>query len=105
HKNNDNSSLSNNIVTCILLDSKKNLWIGTAGGGINLFNRKRGTFSLFNKKKGLANDYIHGIVEDQAGDLWISSNNGLTRYQISSKKATNYDLTYGLQGLEFKQDA
>lgn len=105
HKNNDNSSLSNDIVTCILLDSKNNLWIGTAGGGINLFNRKRGTFSLLNKKKGLANDYIHGIVEDQAGDLWISSNNGLTRYQVSSARSTNYGLAYGLQGLEFKQDA
>jgi len=105
HKNNDNTSLSNNIVTCILLDSKKNLWVGTAGGGINLFNRKRGTFSLLNKKKGLANDYIHGIVEDQAGDLWISSNNGLTRYHILSAKPTNYGLAYGLQGLEFKQDA
>jgi len=105
HKNDDYTSLSNNIVTCILLDSKKNLWIGTAGGGINLFNRKRGTFSLINKKKGLANDYIHGIVEDQAGDLWISSNNGLTRYHILSAKPTNYGLAYGLQGLEFKQDA
>lgn len=105
HKDNNNSSLSNDIVTSILLDSKNNLWIGTAGGGINLFNRKLGTFSLLNKKKGLANDYIHGIIEDQAGDLWISSNNGLTRYQISTAKATNYGLAYGLQGLEYKQDA
>ncbi|WP_407427768.1 two-component regulator propeller domain-containing protein [Arcticibacter sp.] len=105
HKNGDNTSLSNDIVTCILLDSKKNLWVGTAGGGINLFNRKSGTFGLLNKKKGLANDYIHGIVEDRAGDLWISSNNGLTRYNVLSAKSTNYGLAYGLQGLEFKQDA
>lgn len=105
HKNDDNKSLSNNIITCILLDSKRNLWVGTAGGGINLFNRKNATFSLLNKKKGLANDYIHGIVEDKSGNLWISSNNGLTQYQVLSAKATNYGLAYGLQGLEFKQDA
>lgn len=105
HKNDDNTSLSNNIVTSILLDSKKNLWIGTAGGGINLFDRKKETFSLFNKNKGFANDYIHGLIEDQAGDLWISSNNGLTRYNIPSARPTNYGLAYGLQGLEFKQDA
>ncbi|MGV3704054.1 MAG: two-component regulator propeller domain-containing protein [Arcticibacter sp.] len=105
HSNEDNESLSNNIVTCFLLDSRKNLWIGTAGGGINLFNRKSGKFTLLGRKKGLASDYIHGIVEDQAGDLWISSNNGLSRYQPMTGKVTNYGLAYGLQGLEFKQDA
>lgn len=105
HRNDDNTSLSNNIVTCFLLDSKKNLWIGTAGGGINLLNRRSGRFTLLNKKKGLANDYIHSIVESQAGDLWISSNNGLSRYQRASGRVTNYGLAYGLQGLEFKQDA
>ena len=44
----------------------------------------------FSKKDGLANDMIHGILEDNAGCLWLSTNQGLTRYNPSNDQFHNY---------------
>ena len=44
HDKNTPSSLSNNSVGAMLIDSKNRLWIGTWGGGLNLYQRKTQNF-------------------------------------------------------------
>ena len=43
----DSTSLSANWVTVIKEDKKRNLWIGTWGGGLNYFNQKTDQFKRF----------------------------------------------------------
>lgn len=76
-----NVCLSNPEVRYIFQDSKSNIWLATAGGGVNKFMGEsadgNGIFKVYNKKQSMANDNITAIQEDKTGCLWISTENGL----------------------------
>ena len=54
---------------------------------------------------GLPNDVIYGIVSDGDNNLWMSSNYGISMYNLTTKKITNYNEKDGLQGNEFNRNA
>jgi len=109
HKENDTSSLTNNSVNVLFEDSKKRLWIGIDDGGLNLFIRETRSFRRYTTEDGLPDNTIIGILEDDNGDLWISSHRGLTRAKIISEgekpvvKFRNYGVQDGLQGQVFNR--
>jgi ligand-binding sensor domain-containing protein len=105
NKPDDPTSLSNNRVYCIYEDSKKRLWIGTAGGGLNLFQRDKGTFIHYMEKDGLPNDVVNAILEDSKGNLWLSTNKGLSKFNPEASTFENYDVSDGLQSNEFNHGA
>src|SRR5690606_24443662 len=72
-------SLSNNKVMAIHKDKNNNIWIATLGGGLNLFEPDKKSFTHFNINNGLPNNSIYGIVEDEYNNLWFSSNNGISK--------------------------
>jgi len=73
-------SISNNCVNSIYEDSRGTLWLGTFGGGLNKFNPTTEKFTHYRQKNGLANDVIIGILEDNENYLWMSTRNGLSRF-------------------------
>lgn len=97
----DQNSLSCNMVRMSVEDSKGNLWIATEGGGLNKLKIKTGEFTAYNRDHGLADNNIMGILIDEAGHLWLSSNNGLSKFNPSSGQIENYTTDDGLQGREF----
>lgn len=105
----DNSnSLSNNLVKSISpdpSDPEKFLWIGTAGGGLNLFNKKEGTFTHFTENDGLPNNVVYGILPDNEGNLWLSTNKGLSRFNPQTVTFRSFDIKDGLQSNEFNTGA
>lgn len=101
----DESSLSENRIMTIYEDSNNNLWIGTYGGGLNLFDRKKESFTRFNDKNRFKNSVVYGILEDDYNHLWISSDNGLLKFDIPTHQVTQYDLNDGLQSQEFSGGA
>ncbi len=96
-------SISENVVNCIFEDSKERLWVGTNGGGLNLYNREGDSFSVIRRSDGLPNDVINGILEDDEGVLWISTNHGLSRFNPEEMTFKNYDKSDGLQSNEFNR--
>ena len=82
-------------MTAIREDSQGQLWIGTLRG-LNLFDRSRGTFTVFTTKHGLPNDIIGGILEDRQGYLWLATHNGLSRFHPPTKTFRNYSEADGL---------
>lgn len=103
--NKQNSNLSNNIVFTIKGDSKGNIWVGTMGGGLNLWDARRKQFISYTVANGLSNNVINSIVEDNHGFLWISTNNGINRFDPKTRRFDNYDVNNGLQSREFVQRA
>lgn len=81
------------------------LWIGTSGGGLNLFDKRTETFIHIMEKDGLPNNVVYGILPDEQGNLWLSTNRGLAKYNPVSKQFTNYDVNDGLQNSEFNTGA
>ncbi|MGB8952034.1 MAG: two-component regulator propeller domain-containing protein [Candidatus Aminicenantales bacterium] len=94
-------SLCNNYIMFISEDRTGNLWIGTNGGGLNKFNRNEETFTCYTEKEGLPDDAVYGILIDEGGNIWVSTNKGLSRLNPPTGKFKNYDVTDGIQGNEF----
>ncbi len=104
----DMTSLSYDLIFCICpdpIEPNRYLWIGTKGGGLNKFDIQTGNCKRLGSKDGLPNDVIYGIVTDADKDLWMSTNNGISRYNIKNNTFTNFNEKDGLQGNEFNRNA
>lgn len=99
---NSNSSrpLSNQIIS-VYKDSKQQLWFGTLDGGVSLYNFDQNKFINYTVAEGLANNNVYGILEDDNGIMWLTTNRGISRLDTKTKKFTNYDNKYGLPSNQF----
>ena len=98
-------SLSNDRVLCALEDRSHRFWVGTYGGGLDMLDRQEFIFEHFTVEDGLPNDAIYGVLEDSDGNLWISTNKGLSKFNPDTKVFKNYDVNDGLQSNEFNGNA
>jgi diguanylate cyclase (GGDEF)-like protein len=59
------------------------LWIGTDGGGLNLFsNDSNGTFTNYSTRHGLSDNCVFCLHEEKNGTLWIGTyHGGLNRFK------------------------
>jgi signal transduction histidine kinase/ligand-binding sensor domain-containing protein/DNA-binding response OmpR family regulator len=105
HNVSDINSISSNRIICLYIDKKLNLWIGTFGGGLNKWIPETSSFIHFTTEDGLPSNIICSIVEDNNGNLWISTDKGISVFKIDSGTFKNYDFNDGLQGNEFLQNA
>ncbi|HET6990013.1 MAG TPA: two-component regulator propeller domain-containing protein, partial [Bacteroidia bacterium] len=102
----DKSSLSNDIIFSICPDPFRPsdyLWVGTNSGGLNRLDIAQGKFSRFTVKDGLPNNVIYGLLTDNNGNLWLSTNHGLCRFNTQTRESKNYFASDGLQGNEFNR--
>lgn len=95
------TSLSDDRVISICETRDGYLWVGTYGGGLNRLDPATGRFISYSEQDGLPNGVIYGILEDSRGDLWLSTNNGLSRFHAPSKTFRNYYVGDGLQSNQF----
>lgn len=75
--------------------SKEKLWIGTYGGGLNLFDLEIGVFTHYKHREkqanSLSNDYILSLHEDRSGILWIGTEGGgLDKFDPAKGVFTHY---------------
>lgn len=89
-------------VRSIYEDSHGNLWVGTEGGGLQLFDRMRQqVIARYTTAEGLSSDVVLTILEDGSGHLWLSTLNGLTRFGIKKCESRNFYQADGLQSNQF----
>lgn len=82
----DSSTISSNRVQVILQDSKQRLWVGTANGGLNLFDRKKESFRRITLSDNTGTDYITSITEDRRGQIWVSTLKGLKMVDVNAAR-------------------
>jgi signal transduction histidine kinase/ligand-binding sensor domain-containing protein/DNA-binding response OmpR family regulator len=92
-------------VRAILADHKDGLWLGTDGGGLLHFDTHTGRFSQFTMADGLPNNSVLRILEDDKGMLWLSTFNGLAKFNPATNKASAYFQSDGLQSNQFSYNA
>jgi signal transduction histidine kinase/ligand-binding sensor domain-containing protein/CheY-like chemotaxis protein/AraC-like DNA-binding protein len=105
----DRQSLGNNDIQFIYRDAKNRMWLATSGGG---FCRAVGNdpftslrFKNYTTKDGMPNNYVLGCAEDQPGNLWIATENGLSRFNPENESFRNFDSYYGLPQVSFSEAA
>jgi len=71
------TTAAHNFVTTIAIDESDDIWAGTNNGGVIRLDRATGRVSLLTVEDGLPSNSIMGIVCDDNGRMWISTNRGL----------------------------
>ncbi len=107
----NNTSLSADIIFSLCPDPKepqKYLWIGTNGGGLDRFEFATGICTHYTEKDGLPNNVVYGILDDEYGNLWLSTNRGLSCFDPNAPgnavgKFRNFTEDDGLAGDEFNR--
>ena len=56
-------------------------------------------------ENGLCNNAVCAIEEDEYNQLWISTHNGLSRFNPADESFTNYYSYDGIQANEFSRNA
>lgn len=101
------NSITHNYILELFESSKGHLWIGTMGGGLNkLIPAAKGQnlkFKSYRVRDGLPNNVVKGILEDDEGNLWISTNHGISKFNPENETFKNYDINDGLQSNEFQE--
>ena len=93
-------------ILCLHRDGDGDLLAGTTAGLVRLhFEGKKATASYVGREEGLLNDMIHGILEDDEGFLWLSTNKGLVKYNPANNSLHSYYYSSGVQIGEFSDDA
>lgn len=93
-------------VHAICEDRSGRFWIGTEGGGLMLFDRKQEkVVAVYNTDQGLCNNSVLTINEDAQGALWISTFNGVSRFDPVTHEFRNYYHSDGLQSNQFNYNA
>lgn len=107
---NDATSLADNTIYALHLDDAGNIWVGTAGGGLDLVVKPSSgsgsiQFRNYSRTDGLPSNVIYGIQSDSSERLWLSTNYGLTRFDVNSMQIKTFHRGHGLQGEEFNYAA
>lgn len=89
----------NKSVNCIYIDNDV-FWIGTEGQGLYEYNTLTNTTEKYGISDGLPNEVVYGILPYNKS-LWISTNGGISKFNLQSKNFKNFDESDGLQGNEF----
>ena len=73
-------------ISCLLLDKDGTLWAGTSAHG--LARLQNGAWTVFSEGNGLIDD-IGYLIQDDPGNLWIGSYEGLMR--VEKKSFADFD--------------
>lgn len=86
------NSISSNSIKSLHIENNQ-LWIGTNGGGLNRMDLSTGKIKILNVETGLSNNVIYSILDDQRGNLWLSSNKGITKVGLNGELDGQFQIT------------
>lgn len=90
---NTDQGLPQSQVLSIFQDHNGYMWFGTNSGGVGKFDGR--TFTSLTKNKGLIDDNVYSITENDKNELFFGTSKGLSVYNNFSFK--NYDEKNGLK--------
>lgn len=99
HKLNHPQSPVIDKICCFCESADGTLWLGSNGYGLYkrvVSDDGQWTFEVLTTDDGLANNAVKGIVEDEQGRLWITTDNGLSVYDPRARSFINYSEHDGL---------
>ncbi len=116
HDDSDRDSLGTNRLRAVFVDSHNRIWVGTDGAGLDLFDRRSGKFVHFAKapiqaslsapksldshnspqptildsQLLLSSNRVTAIDEDDSGNIWVGTMDGLNRISRDLSKIERY---------------
>ncbi len=101
----DNSESSTLRILSISDITDNELWIGTAGEGLFIFNKKNGRLYHPENSTNLFSKIIYGILNDNDSNLWLSTERGIIKFNPVDNSIIIYYTNDGLQENQFNNGA
>jgi len=89
HQPDNPSSLSNNIVSRLLVDHVGTLWVAT-WNGLNRFDPKTESFVTYKQEQKSELEQYFNIIEDRNGFFWMGGSGGVNRFDPKTGRFTVY---------------
>ncbi len=84
-------------------DANGVFWLATNGEGLYRWDKRANTFQQFNTASGMPSDVLYRIEPDEYGNLWISSDYGLIRFNKKTFLVNTYTTSDGITNNEFNR--
>ncbi len=97
----EKDQIKSDVIFAIKADQNGLIWIGTGGSGLYAFDSQRHTLKRYSEKNGLANNTIYAILTDNDENIWVSTNQGISKLDRTQNQFYNYDVSDGLQEGQF----
>lgn len=96
--------LPTNQLTALSKDPTRSdiLWIGSYEGLV-CFHKNRSVSQVLSTAQGLPDNTIYSVLLDEAGSLWLATNQGLCQFQPRTHQLRNFKALDGLPGEEFNR--
>ncbi|WP_415843280.1 ATP-binding protein, partial [Zobellia roscoffensis] len=90
----DNKNLNTNVVLSLLQDKKNQIWLGSWGKGITVFNTENKNYEVLTKENSfLLSNNVFNLMMDSKDRIWIATfHGGLQVYNPETKTHKNIDL-------------
>lgn len=89
-----------NMIFTVFHDRSNIIWVGTLDRGIWKLDKRKSNFHFLRHNledpNSLSNSYIHDVVYDPKGYMWVSTKSALDRYDIKTGR-----ITYFLQNQKY----
>lgn len=102
---NQRETVDGQFILFVYEDHQNRIWVGTRGSGLFLYNEKTSSFTNYSIENGLPGNNIFGILEDEHGFLWLSTENGISKFDPSKINFKNYSKSDGLICKEFNYNS
>jgi signal transduction histidine kinase/ligand-binding sensor domain-containing protein len=90
HEPDNPSSLSNNIVSRMLIDHAGTMWVGTYNG-LDRFDPRNESFVVYKQNTKSDDEVYANFTEDKSGYLWMGGWGGLNRFDPKTAQFTVYE--------------
>jgi signal transduction histidine kinase/ligand-binding sensor domain-containing protein/DNA-binding response OmpR family regulator len=107
HLKDVNSNFIDNKFITIHRTESGTLWLGSYLNGLIRVDESGAglRFIKYDKSSGAPDNSVYGLTSDHQGNLWISTNNGLGRFDPETEQFRNYGMSDGLQSNSFIWDS
>ncbi|MBI9101958.1 MAG: diguanylate cyclase [Spirochaetales bacterium] len=102
---NNPEGINNNTIRVLMEDSLGRFWVGTGGGGLNLYNDEDDTFTHLTTRDGLSNNFIMSVNEGGDGNIWVGTKYGISIIDINTLRISVLDREDGITSMQFSTGA
>ena len=93
----DENGFCSNSINQLYMDSQGGIWAATRNGiGYIKDTKQPELFTQYSYEDGLEDTYIHALQEDKAGNIWFSTDKGISCWNRKRNKFDNYDYRDGI---------
>jgi len=99
--------IKNDDILSLFTDNKRQIWVGSSAGLFSFSTEANGEVKIegINLHEDLSNASIHGIQMDGQGNIWATTNQGLSCIDLQNKTVKTFNTKDGLINVEYSDGA